>query len=80
MKSKDIALLIVIAVISAAVSFMVSGLIISSDDKKQTVEVIEPISPNFDRPSKAYFNDNSINPTQEIRIQEDPGSNPFGEE
>ena len=77
MKSKDIGLILVIAIISGAISFMLSGFLISSDDKKQSVETIDPISPDFSRPPDAYFNDNSINPTQEIRIQQDPDSKPF---
>ena len=79
MKSKDISLLVVVAIISGVIAVVVSGFIVSADDKKQSVEVVQPISSEFRRPSARYFNADSVNPTQEIRIQEDEGSNPFSQ-
>jgi hypothetical protein len=79
MKSKDIGLLAVIAIISGAIAVFVSGWIVPKESKTQSVEVIEPISANFDRPPEAYFNPDSVNPTREIQIGQDPDSNPFNE-
>lgn len=79
MQRKDFMLIGVVAIISAALSIVLSSLLISSDDKKQSAEVVESISSVFERPPEAYFNENSINPTQEIEIQQDPNSNPFSE-
>lgn len=78
MKSKDISLIVVIAVVSAVISVILSGLIVPSSDRNQSVEVVEPISADFNRPPEEYFNSNSVNPTREIQIQVDPNSNPFG--
>ena len=77
MKSKDITLIVVIGIISAVFSVILANIIISPAERDQTVEVVEPITANFERPPVQYFNVNSINPTQEIRIQQDEGSNPF---
>ena len=78
MKTKDIGLLAVIAIISAVASVILSGLLISSTDKKQTVRTVEPISAELQRPPDEYFNESSINPTQEIQIGQDNNSQPFG--
>lgn len=79
MKSKDIGLLAVIAIVSGAVAIFVSGLIIPSNDKTQKVEVVAPISSEFNQLPKEYFNQDSINPTKEIETRVDPGSKPFSE-
>lgn len=77
MKSKDIGLIAIIAIFSAVISIIASNFLIPSSDKSQTVEVVGPISSEFQRPPKEYFNQDSINPTQEIKIGEDENSNPF---
>lgn len=77
MKSKDIGILAVVAIVSGAFALLISGWLIPDGDKKQTVEVIQPISSSFERPPKEYFNQDSVNPTKEIQIGQDPGSNPF---
>jgi hypothetical protein len=77
MKSRDIGVLVFVAVVSGILSILLSGLLIPSSERKQTVEVVEPITAEFSRPPKQYFNENSINPTQEIRIGQDEGSTPF---
>jgi hypothetical protein len=78
MKSKDIGLIVVIALISAVLSIVVSNFIIPSSDREQTVETVGPINSEFQRPPEAYFNSESINPTQEIEIGQDENNNPFG--
>lgn len=77
MKSKDIGLLAVIAIVSGVVSILISNFFISSGGKTVEVEVVSPITSEFNRPSVQYYNQNSINPTQEIRIEQDPNSKPF---
>jgi len=77
MKSKDIGVLVFVAVVSGILSILLSNLIIPSSEKTQTVEVVEVLSAQFNRPPRQYFNENSINPTQEIRIGQDEGSTPF---
>lgn len=77
MKSKDIGLIAIIAVFSAIISIIASNYLIPSGDKQQSVEVIGPISSDFQRPPDEYYNQDSINPTQEIKIGEDENSKPF---
>ena len=78
MKQKDIALLIVIAAVSAVLSFVVSGQIfVTPDNREQKVEVVDPITTSFTPPSDKYFNSESINPTQLVVIGENDNQNPF---
>lgn len=78
MKSKDIQIIILVAVISAIMSLLLSGVFFSTpEDRAQTVETAEPIVTDFQRPTSDYFNAQSINPAQDIEIGQDPDSNPF---
>lgn len=77
MKQKDVALIIVIVFISGLFSFLLSRVVIDSDNKKQEVEVVEPISAEFSQPSDKYFNANSTNPTQLIQIGENQNESPL---
>ncbi len=81
MKTKDISLIVVIGIVSAVVSLIFSNIFLSSpEDRVAEVEIVEPISAEFNRPSNEYFNDSSVNPTRTIEIRQDPGSNPFSEQ
>ncbi|MFA5004240.1 MAG: hypothetical protein WC498_03140 [Candidatus Saccharimonadales bacterium] len=78
MKQKDIALIIVIAAISAVLSFIISGRIfVTPANRQQKVEVVDAISPAFETPSTKYFNKDSINPTQLVQIGNNNNQNPF---
>ena len=78
MKQKDIVLIVVIVVISGVISFVVSGkLIVPSKNLKQEAEVVKPISAQFNKPDKRYFNSNSINPTKLIQIGQNNNPDPF---
>lgn len=77
MKSKDIGLILFVALVSAILSIILSNLIVPSADRSQAVETVEVITSDFQRPPSQYFNSESVNPTQEIRIGQDEGSNPF---
>ena len=68
MKQKDIALIIVIAFISAVVSFVVSNKIfVTPANRQQQVQVVDKINPQRSRtPPRKYFNSNSIDPTQKL--------------
>lgn len=77
-KQQDIALLLVVAFISAVLSFFVSGALFSSPKNRNIkVEVVQPISAEFAEPDGRYFNENSVNPTQLIRILENANQAPF---
>lgn len=78
MKQKDIALIIVIAFISAIVSFFVSNKIfVTPANRQQKVEVVDRITPDFQPLDKKYFNGSSIDPTQTSQIGVDSNQNPF---
>lgn len=82
MKQKDIALFAVIAIISAVVSVLLSGIIITPNkDKVQKSEVVDAISARFDPPANndKFFNTNSVNPTKLIQIGDNGNSKPFNE-
>lgn len=78
MKQKDIALIIVIAAISAVVSFVVSGKIfVTPSTRQQKVEVVDAINTTFTTPDTKYFNAQSVNPAQTIVIGNNSNQNPF---
>jgi hypothetical protein len=78
MKQKDIALIIVIIAFSVGISYMVSkSLIAPAKNLHQQVEDVKPITTAFDTPSKAYFNDQSINPTKLVHVDQANNADPF---
>jgi hypothetical protein len=80
MKQKDVALIIVIAFISAVASLVVSRLVFSSPgNRSQQVDVVQSINAQFPSPAfdPRYFNSGSIDPTQLIQIGNTTNSNPF---
>ena len=79
MKQKDLALIIVIAGISAVLSFGISHLIFGNTQaSQQSVAVIDKISPDFAAPDPKFFNSKSINPAKLIEVGSGNNSNPFG--
>jgi len=78
MKQKDIAVILMVAGISAIISLTASKVLIKVPDvKTQKVEVVEPITAEFVQPDKRYFNENSVNPTQLITIGDNNNTQPF---
>ena len=78
MKQKDIALIIVIAFVSAVASFLVSDkLFVKPSNRAQQAEVVDPINASFQTPSKTYFNPSSVDPTQAMTVVTDTNQNPF---
>lgn len=78
MKQKDIALIVVIGVISAALSIVISKTVFSSATKKNVkVEIVQPITSNFPDPDPAYFNNTAFDPTKQITIGQSVNTDPF---
>ena len=78
MKQKDLALIIVLAVISAIVSYFVSGMFITKPtDLKADVKVVDPISADIPEVDTRYFNSDSIDPTEVIKIGGQENQQPF---
>jgi hypothetical protein len=79
MKQKDISVIVIIAFISAVISFVVSSRVfVTPANRQQKVPVVDSISNTFTKPSSKYFNDKSIDPTQQVRISNNTNQNPFG--
>jgi hypothetical protein len=78
MKQKDIALIAIVVFMSAVFSYVISNKIITAPSSNQQVQVVAPISSNFNAPSSTYFNSQSIDPTQLIQIGNNSNNNPFG--
>lgn len=78
MKQKDIALVAVVAIFSLIIALVVSNVLFSSTGSRNlTAEKVDPISSTFVQPDKKYFNDQSVDPTQLIRIDEYKNPTPF---
>ncbi len=69
MKQKDVALIIAISAVSAVLALVISSVTIGTPkNRQQKAEVVEKITSDFPTPDQKYFNDQSIDPTQIIRI------------
>lgn len=78
MKQKDIALILIIVVVSGTFSFILSGFLFNSEDaRNDSVEVVKPITSEFIEPDPNYFNEKSRNPTATIIIGKDSNKDPF---
>jgi len=78
MKSKDLLTIVVVVIVSAAISLFVSSKVFSTPaQRQQQVEVIPQISSDFPTPDSKYFNPQSIDPTQTIQIGPNNNTNPF---
>lgn len=79
MKQKDLALILVIIIVSAVVSLFISKSIFNtSKNNNQSVASVQSISSYFPPLPKQYFNSSSIDPTQLITINQNSNQNPFG--
>lgn len=80
MKQKDWSVIIVVVFISAVLSFVLSNFLFGGDNSRQEkVEVVQPITTEFTTPNEKYFNNNSVNPTQTIKIGDGSNNSPFNQ-
>lgn len=78
MKQKDIALIVLVVVFSAAASLVLSNMIFASPkNRQQQVPVVQPITSNFPQPDTRYFNSSAFDPTKPITIGQNANPNPF---
>jgi hypothetical protein len=75
MKQKDIALILIVSFIGIVSNFTFN----SKDSKKLKSDVVTAITTEFNEPDKRYFNKESIDPTQIIRIGENTNQKPFNQ-
>jgi hypothetical protein len=79
-KQKDIALILVISFVSLIFGVVASNLLFNGKDSKNlTSDVVTAITTDFTEPDKKYFNSNSVDPTQIIRIGENTNQQPFNQ-
>lgn len=78
MKQKDIIVIIVIVFVAGFASFFASNWLFGGDKKEQSAEKVDAITSNFDQPNKKYFNEQSINPAQQVEVIDNTNTNPFG--
>lgn len=79
MKQKDVAMILIVAFVSAAVAFVVSNWLFGGQKAgEQTTEIIDVISDDFSQPPEKYFNANAVNPTKLIEIGGESNPSPFG--
>ncbi|HSX47433.1 MAG TPA: hypothetical protein VLF63_01525 [Patescibacteria group bacterium] len=80
MKQNDILLIGISIIVSAVISYYVTNSIfVTPKNRKQSVDIVQPISTTFPTPDTRYFNSNSYNPTQPITIGSNANTNPFSQ-
>lgn len=77
MKSQDIALLVVVGVVAAAIAFGISNVFFNAEKQQLKAEVATEIKASPLEVDSQYINDSSINPTVNINIRENENENPF---
>lgn len=78
MKQKDIILIAIIIVFAAIASFIISGMIFNSPQKRQQqVEQVQVITAEFPQPDKRFFNETAFDPTRTIVIGQNANPDPF---
>ena len=81
MKQKDIALIVVVVFISGIFSLLLSNALFASPKNRQEkVEVVQPITADFQEPDSKYFNAQAIDPTQIIKIGDNNNNQPFNKQ
>jgi hypothetical protein len=78
MKSKNLFMIAVLAAIMGVMSYVFAqSIILRPSAVKAKVEVVKPISKDFDFLNKPYFKSNSINPTKDITIDSNNNTTPL---
>ena len=78
LEKKDIASLVLLVIVSFLLSFFIANAVISTpeDRSEQVLEVAE-FEPNFPSIDPRIYNENSVNPTEDIQIGDSFTPNPF---
>ncbi len=80
MKQNDIILIIVMVFVGGVLSFFITSAVITSPkNRKEKVETVQAITSEFKQPDTKYFNSNSLDPTQLIRIGDNSNNQPFNQ-
>jgi len=77
LKQSEIATIILIAGISLAASFFLANLIINPGQRSEQVLNVQEIDDTFPEINSDIFPEDSLNPTQQVRIDGDNPDIPF---
>lgn len=79
MKQKDLTLVIVVVFFAVIVS-LIAGKFILGGVKvgEEEVPKVDAITTTFEFPSSKYFNDDSLNPTESVKVTPNDNETPFG--
>lgn len=79
MKSKDIAIIVGVALVSAIFSYVLSGFLFKtgSTESYLTAPKVEKITAEFSQPDERYFNAEALNPTKTIIIGDSTNNQPL---
>ena len=70
MKKTDIAMIILIAAVSAALAYVLANSLFGDlDEKGAKVKTIDAIQSSIQQPSVEVFNENAINPAVEVNVE-----------
>ena len=80
LKSKDIASLILLVGVSGIIAFFASNILFSNQKNLQTkVEVVDPVTSEFNYEDRAYFAADKLNPTKDITVSQNNNTKPLGQ-
>lgn len=77
MKQKDIAVIVIIVVMSGVISMVASNALFKGKKDEFQAVVVQPITTDFPEPDNRYFNSNAFDPTKVITIQKNDNTDPF---
>lgn len=80
MKRNDIASILIIVIISFTAAYFIGNAIFNTPDSRSTqVEKVSPIGPDLEEIDTSIFNTKSVNPTQDIEINQSDTDKPFAQ-
>jgi|JI10StandDraft_1071094.scaffolds.fasta_scaffold1641669_2 hypothetical protein len=80
LKAKDFTTLILLIGVSAVVSFLLSRVLFSNTKTLTSkVEVVNPVSSEFNYENKSYFSEDKLNPTKDITVSGNNNTDPLGQ-
>jgi len=78
MKQKDFAIIGIVIFVSFVISIYVSNALFSTpSNQAQEVSQVSAVTPGFVKPSTVFFNNNSIDPSQNIGVGLNTNQSPF---
>lgn len=78
MKKTDIAMIILIASVSAMFAYFIAQAVIGEPEQKDVqVKTVEAMTAEIEEPSRSIFNKNAINPTVERETGQSANNLPF---